>query len=338
MEKQKILVTGGTGYIGSHTVVKLIEAGYEVVILDNLFNSQESVLDSIKKITGVRPRFHRADIRRDSDLNRVFQQHKFDAVLHFAGLKAVPESVAKPWLYYENNVGGAINLLQAMAKHEVKKIVFSSTACVYGEQVSVVYHEKMPCGSKIANPYGRTKYMVEEILRDSAAADDELQVSILRYFNPIGNHESGILGEDPNGIPNNLMPIIMKVATGEMKQLSIFGNDYETIDGTCVRDFCHVTDLAEGHIAALEHLKPGVATFNLGTGKGTSVMQMVDAFQDAADRKLPHQFADRRPGDLPEYYADPSKANKELKWQTKLDYRDAMRDTLAYLKHTGNYE
>jgi len=335
MRKQTILVTGGLGYIGSHTVVELINSGQEVIIIDNLFNSKITVLDAIKKITGVKPIFHRVDLRNQSEIDEVFAKYNFDAVIHFAGLKAVAESVEKPLFYYENNVGGTINLLQAMAANEVKRIIFSSTACVYGEQSEVIYNEDMPTGNGIVNPYGRTKYVIEEVLKDSSAADAELEVSILRYFNPVGNHNTGLIGEDPNGIPNNLMPIIMKVATGDLAQLSIFGDNYPTKDGTAVRDFIHVVDLARGHIAALEHIHPGVSIYNLGTGQGTSVKQMVDAFESARGKKLPKKIAARRAGDLPEYYANPAKANKELKWKTELTHDAAMADTIKFLIIVG---
>jgi len=334
--KKTILVTGGTGYIGSHTVVELIKTGHDVVIVDNLFNSKVSVLDSIEELTGTKPLFYQVDLRDQAAIDGVFDKHNFDAVIHFAGLKAVPESVAKPLMYYDNNVGGTINLLQAMANHEVKRIVFSSSACVYGEQEEYVYHEDMTTGCGIVNPYGRTKYIIEEILKDASVADAELEVVILRYFNPIGNHDSGLIGEDPNGIPNNLMPIVMKVAIGELQELSIFGDDYPTPDGTAIRDYIHVTDLALGHIASLEHMQPGVLTYNLGSGKGTSVKEIVDAFEKARKQTLPKKVAPRRAGDLPEYFANASKAKKELGWQTKLDHTDAMRDTIKYLKKTGH--
>jgi len=334
--KKTILVTGGTGFIGSHTVVELIKTGHDVVIVDNLFNSKITVLDAIEELTGTKPTFYKVDLRDQAAIDNVFDNHNVDSVIHFAGFKAVPESVEKPLMYYDNNIGGTINLLQAMANHEVKRIVFSSSACVYGEQDEYICHEDMKVGCGIANPYGRTKFMIEEILKDASIADAELEVVILRYFNPVGNHESGIIGEDPNGIPLNLMPIVMKVAIGELKELSIYGDDYPTPDGTAIRDYIHVSDLATGHIAALEHMRPGAFIYNLGTGRGTSVKEMIDAFEKARGQKLPKKIAPRRAGDLPETVANPAKAKKDLKWQTKLDINDAMRDTIKYLKHTGH--
>lgn len=330
----KILITGGTGYIGSHTAVELIEAGYEVEILDNLFNSKLAVLEKIAEITGVKPKFHEVDLRDAEGLAKVMQGGDFTAVIHFAGLKAVAESVEKPLEYYENNVGGTINLLECMQEFGVKQIVFSSSATVYGVQEAVQYREDMQTGVNLANPYGRTKQMVEEILQDVAASDSEFQVTILRYFNPIGAHASGLLGEDPNGRPNNLMPIMMKVATGEIPELAIYGNDYETVDGTCVRDYIHVVDLAKGHVAALKGMTPKeqVQIYNLGAGKGVSVMEMVKAFSRAAGRPLPHKVVGRRAGDLAEYYADATRAKEKLGWQTELTVDDAMRDTLNYLR------
>lgn len=332
---KKILVTGGTGYIGSHTVVELIKAGYEVEILDNLYNSKLDVLDRIKELTGVKPKFYKVDLRDAEALAKVFQENSYDAVIHFAGLKAVGESVEQPLRYYENNVGGTINLLECMQEFGVKSIVFSSSATVYGVQASPKYVETMRTGGVLANPYGRTKYVIEEILKDTAQANPELSVTILRYFNPVGAHPSGLLGEDPNDKPNNLMPIIMKVATGEIPTLSIYGDDYPTPDGSCVRDFIHVVDLAKGHLAALDHMHQGVQIYNLGCGKGHSVLEMVAAFDKVSGLKLPRKVAERRAGDLPEFYADPELAKKDLGWQTELSIEDAMRDTLKFLEHEG---
>jgi UDP-glucose 4-epimerase len=315
--------------------VELLQAGHDVIIIDNLFNSKAEVVDAIEQISGRRPEFYQVDLLDKSAINEVFDKHQIDAVMHFAGLKAVAESVAEPLRYYETNVYGTVNLLDAMKSHGVKKIVFSSTACVYGEQTAVQYTEDMTVGVGIVNPYGWTKFTIEEILRNLADSDPEWQVTILRYFNPVGNHPSGLIGEDPNGIPNNLMPIVMQVATGARSELSVFGNDYETPDGTCIRDFIHVVDLARGHLAALSKLSPTVAVYNLGSGHGTSVQQIIDAFESAANKPLPHTFAPRRPGDLPEYYADPARANRELNWSTALTIDDAMRDTLAFLRHVG---
>ncbi len=333
--KKRILITGGTGYIGSHAAVELIGAGYEVAILDNLYNSKAAVIDRIAEITGVKPDFYEVDLRDAEALARVFAENEFDTVMHFAGLKAVGESVEQPLRYYENNVGGTINLLECMQEYGVKKIVFSSSATVYGIQESPKYVETMQTGPNISSPYGHTKYMIEEILKDTAAADPEFQVTILRYFNPIGAHSSGLIGEDPNDKPNNLMPFIMKVATGEIEELSIYGDDYATPDGSCIRDYIHVVDLARGHLAALEHMQKGVQIYNLGSGKGTSVLEMVAAFDKASGIKLPRRVTERRAGDLDEFFADPSLAAKELGWKTELSIDDAMRDTLKFLQHEG---
>lgn len=330
---KKILVTGGTGYIGSHTAVELYSEGFEIDILDNLYNSKVTVLDNIEKISGKRPGFYKIDLLEEAKMDELFKKNRYDLVIHFAGLKAVGESVEEPLRYYENNVTGTINLLKCMQEHGCKKIIFSSSATVYGEQEVTKLDELMPVGQGITNPYGRTKYMIEEILRDAAFADKEMQVVILRYFNPVGAHESGLIGEDPNDIPNNLMPIIMKVFTGELKELKVYGDDYDTEDGTGRRDYIHVVDLAKGHLAAMRVMKPGVLTYNLGTGKSTSVLEMVRAFEKASGEKLPYKIVGRRAGDLAEIYADPSKAEKELNWQTRLTIDDAMRDTIKYLKN-----
>lgn len=330
---EKILVTGGTGYIGSHTVIELIKKGYEVEILDNLFNSKITVLDSIKKITGIKPKFYEVDLLDMPATEKVFEEGKFDLVMHFAGLKAVGESVEKPLRYYENNVGGTINLLKCMKKYKVNKIIFSSSATVYGDQGSVGLTENMQTGVGITNPYGETKHVIEEILKDVAEADEKFEVTILRYFNPVGAHASGLIGEDPNDIPNNLMPIIMKVFTGEIKELSVYGDDYDTPDGTGMRDYIHVVDLAKGHIMAMEKMKPGVSIYNLGTGEATSVLEMVAAFEKASGKKLPYKITERRAGDLAKIFADPKKAKKELGWTTELTIEDAMNDTINYLKN-----
>ncbi len=330
----KILLTGGTGYIGSHTAVELIERGYEIEILDNLFNSKITVLDDIEKITGVKPKFHKVDLLDVLAMEKVFEEGKFDLVIHFAGLKAVGESVEKPLKYYENNVGGTINLLKCMKKYGVNKIVFSSSATVYGDQGVAELTEDMQTGVGITNPYGETKHVIEEILKDVAEADQKFEATILRYFNPVGAHKSGLIGEDPNDIPNNLMPIIMKVSTGEIKELSVYGDDYDTPDGTGMRDYIHVVDLARGHVAAIEKMKPGVSIYNLGTGKATSVLEMVAAFEKASGgKKLTYKIVGRRAGDLPKIFANPTKAKKELEWETELTIEDAMDDTINYLKH-----
>ena len=327
----KILATGGTGYIGSHTVVELINKGYEVEILDNLYNSKITVLDQIEKITGKRQKFYQADLLDAAKVDEIFAQGHYDAVIHFAGLKAVGESVEKPLLYYRNNIDGTLNLLDAMAKHGVNQLIFSSSATVYGVQDTPNCVETMRTGGDITNPYGRTKFFIEEIIKDYVVAHPDFQATLLRYFNPIGNHESGLIGEDPNGIPNNLMPIIMRVAEGRIAKLQVYGTDYPTEDGTCRRDYIHVVDLAKGHVAALEHMKAGVNIYNLGTGKATSVKEMITAFEQASGRELPHEFAPRRAGDLAEIWANPTKAEQELGWHAELTIADAMKDTINYL-------
>ena len=329
----KILVTGGTGYIGSHTAALLLANGHDVTIIDNLINSKEGVLDKISEIAGKAPEFHKLDLLDIEGLEKLFSENNFDVVMHFAGLKAVGESVEQPLKYYENNVVGTINLLRAMQKHDVKKIIFSSSATVYGNIGNGNLSEDLPTGQGITNPYGRTKYMIEGILKDVCEADKNFSATILRYFNPVGAHESGKLGEDPNGRPNNLMPIVMKVAKGEYPELSVYGNDYLTPDGTCVRDYIHVVDLAKGHLAALDKMKNGVQIYNLGTGKGTSVFEMMAAFEKASGEKLPYRIVDRRPGDLPCLFCNPIKAEVELGWKAELTIEDVMRDTLNFLNN-----
>lgn len=328
----KILITGGTGYIGSHTVVELIKAGHEVTIIDNLFNSKIEVLDKIATLTGTKPEFHKIDILDLKGMRELFQSHDFEAVIHFAGLKAVAESIEKPLEYYETNVQGTVNLLKCMAEFKVNKIIFSSSATVYGAKNSGKLSEDLTTGVAITNPYGETKHVIEKILEAEAVARPEMSVVILRYFNPVGAHESGLLGEDPNGIPNNLMPIVMKVRSGEIKELSIYGNDYDTRDGTCIRDYIHVVDLALGHLKSMQAFeKTGTSIYNLGSGRGTSVLEIMHAFEEANHAALPHHFADRRPGDLAEIFADPSKAKRELNWETTHTIEDAMRDTINFL-------
>ncbi|MBR6166298.1 UDP-glucose 4-epimerase GalE [Candidatus Saccharibacteria bacterium] len=328
---KKILATGGTGYIGSHTVIELINDGYEVDIIDNLFNSKITVLDQIEKITGKRPTFFQADLLDEAKLDEIFRDGHYDTVIHFAGLKAVGESVEKPLEYYHNNITGTVYLLEAMKKYGVHEIVFSSSATVYGIQDNPEFVETMTTGMNLTNPYGRTKYFIEEIMKDYAIADPEFKATLLRYFNPIGAHESGLIGEDPNGIPNNLMPIIMRVAEGRIDKLHIYGDDYPTADGTCRRDYIHVVDLAKGHVAAIEHMKNGVEIYNLGTGTPTSVKEMVAAFEKASGKELPCEITGRRAGDLAEMWANADKAKRELGWQTTFTVDDAMRDTINYL-------
>jgi UDP-glucose 4-epimerase len=323
----KYLVTGGTGYIGSHMVVGLLAAGHDVVVIDNLSNSKSSVLDRIERIAGRRPLFERADIRDRPALRKVFSANRVDAVAHFAGLKAVGESVEKPLEYYDSNVSGSLALVDCMIESGVRTIVFSSSATVYGQPGTVPVREDFPLSA--ASPYGRSKLMIEEILRDVAAADPDWRVALLRYFNPVGAHSSGLIGEDPNGIPNNLMPHIAQVAVGKLKELPVYGNDYPTADGTGVRDYIHVVDLARGHLAALDALRraPGVLTVNLGTGRGYSVLEMVRAFSAACGKPVPYRIVGRRPGDTAECFADPSLAKRLLGWQAQLGIEAMCADT-----------
>ncbi len=334
-----LLVTGGLGYIGSHTCVELLNAGYDVVIIDNLVNSKLEVLKRIEELTWKRPKFHREDLLYKDGLDRVFSENKIDAVIHFAGLKAVGESVEKPLMYYQNNVTGTLNLLQVMKGHNVKKIVFSSSATVYGDENKAPFTEEMKL--KATNPYGWSKFMIEQILRDLYNADNSYSISILRYFNPIGAHQSGRIGEDPNGIPNNLMPYITQVALGRREKLNVFGNDYNTHDGTGVRDYIHVVDLAIGHIKALEKINKdnGIFTYNLGTGIGYSVLDVVKAFEKVNGVKIPYEIVDRRPGDIDICYADPTKAKEELGFETKYDLEDMCRDSYNWqINNPNGYE
>lgn len=325
-----ILVTGGTGYIGSHTSVELIEKGYDIVIADNLCNSSIDTLDRIEEITGVRPKFYLVDLTEREATEKIFKENKIDAVIHFAGLKAVGESWQKPTLYYRNNITSSVVLAEVMAEYGCKKLIFSSSATVYGEPETVPISEDFPLST--TNPYGTTKLMIEKIYTDLATADKEWNITLLRYFNPIGAHKSGLIGENPNGIPNNLMPYIVKVAAGELYQLSVFGNDYPTPDGTGVRDYIHVTDLALGHVAAIEKLNtPGVRIYNLGTGNGYSVLEMVNAFEKVNGVKVPYVITPRRPGDIPVCYANPTKAYEELGWKTKFSLEDMCRSAWNYV-------
>ena len=322
----KLLVTGGAGYIGSHTVIELIAKGHDVVVIDNLSNSSIEALRRVEEITGRTIPFYEADVRDQNALDNIFAAGDIDAVIHFAGLKAVGESVEKPLLYYQNNLDSTLVLLAAMQAHGVKKLVFSSSATVYGS-APVPYAEGAVVGQGITNPYGKTKYFIEEIIRDVSAADEEFEATILRYFNPIGAHPSGRIGEDPSGIPNNLMPYITQVATGRREKLNVFGGDYDTKDGTGVRDYIHVDDLAEGHVAAIEHSKPGFTAYNLGSGVGVSVLELVRAFEEASGRRIPYEIVDRRAGDLPEYYALVDRAREELDWTVKRSIEDACADS-----------
>ena len=315
-----ILVTGGCGYIGSHTVVELMQAGEkEIVIADNLCNSKIDVPDRIEKLTGVRPCFYEVDIRDAEGLRAMFRERRIDAVIHFAGLKAVGESCREPHLYYENNISGTLTLLRVMAEFGCKQIVFSSSATVYGMNNEAPYNEEMPTSA--TNPYGWTKVMQEQILRDISAADPDFRVALLRYFNPIGAHGSGLLGENPNGIPNNLLPYICKVAVGSLPKLNVFGDDYPTHDGTGVRDYIHVVDLARGHVCAIRYLRenPGVLTVNLGTGIGYSVLDVVKAYEKASGKRIPYEICPRRPGDIATCYAYPARAEALLGWKAEYD-------------------
>ena len=330
-----ILVTGGAGFIGSHTVVELLNSGKEVIILDNFSNSKPEVLDNIRKITEKDFKFYEIDYLDREKLEKVFEENKIDAVMNFAGYKAVGESVQKPIEYYTNNVSGALILLDTMRKYGCKKFIFSSSATVYGENAQIPYTEETKTGDT-TNPYGTTKLFIEQILKDIYKSDNSWDICILRYFNPIGAHESGLIGEKPNGIPNNLMPYITKVAVGQLKELSIFGNDYNTPDGTGVRDYIHVVDLAKGHIKALEKLdkeQEGIFIYNLGTGHGTSVLEMVNAFEKATGKKVPYKIAPRRAGDLAEYYAETKKAEEELGWVATKTIEDMCRDSWNYAKN-----
>ncbi|MBR5340043.1 MAG: UDP-glucose 4-epimerase GalE [Lachnospiraceae bacterium] len=332
-----ILVTGGAGYIGSHTVVELQKAGYEVVILDNLSNANEKVLGRIEALTGKPVPFYKTDIRDREGLERIFENEKIDACIHFAGLKAVGESVAKPWEYYENNIAGTLTLVDVMRKHGVKNIIFSSSATVYGNPSEIPITENCPKGT-CTNPYGWTKSMLEQILTDIQKADPEWNVVLLRYFNPIGAHKSGTIGEDPKGIPNNLMPFITQVAVGKRDHLNVFGNDYPTHDGTGVRDYIHVVDLAVGHVAALKKIEEnaGLKVFNLGTGVGYSVLDIVKAFEEANGVRIPYEIVPRRPGDIAECWSDPAKAYQEMGWKTQYTILDMCADSWNWQKNNPN--
>ena len=332
-----ILVTGGAGYIGSHTVLQLLEQDFTVIVLDNLCNSSPESLRRVEAITGKNIEFIKGDIRDEACLNDIFTSHNVDAVIHFAGLKAVGEAVDHPLRYYENNVFGTVQLCKVMQKNAVKNIVFSSSATVYGDPVSLPLSENMPTGVP-TNPYGQSKLMVEHILNDLYTSDSEWNIVLLRYFNPAGAHPSGQIGEDPNGIPNNLMPFITQVATGKREQLSVFGGDYDTHDGTGVRDYIHVEDLADGHLKALNKISEnaGLCLFNLGTGQGYSVLDMVKAFEQQSGQNVPYQIVDRRSGDVAACYADPSLAAQQLNWQAKKGLEDMCRDSWRWQSTNPN--
>ena len=329
-----ILVTGGAGYIGSHTLIELIEAGYTPVVVDNLSNSSPEALKRVEKITGAKIPFHKLDLRNEKELEKVFTEHKFDAIIHFAGLKAVGESVAKPLHYYNNNLTSTLTLLQQAVEHKVPKFIFSSSATVYGMPEELPLKETSRTGVGITNPYGQTKYMIEQILQDVVAANPNLQVTILRYFNPVGAHKSGLIGEDPNGLPNNLLPYVSQVAVGKLPEVGVFGDDYDTPDGTGVRDYIHVVDLAKGHVAALKSAQNGVSVYNLGTGQGTSVLELINAFSKAAGKPIPYVIKPRRPGDIASCYATSEKALNELGWQAKKSIATACEDSWKW--QSGN--
>lgn len=324
----RILVTGGAGYIGSHTCVELLNAGYEVVVVDNLYNASEKALDRVEEITGKKVTFYNADIRDKAAMDAVFDKEQVDAVIHFAGLKAVGESVVKPIEYYENNIAGTLNLCDSMRNHGVKNIIFSSSATVYGDPAFIPITEECPKGT-CTNPYGWTKWMLEQILTDLHTADPEWNVILLRYFNPIGAHKSGMIGEDPKGIPNNLLPYVAQVAIGKRECLGVFGDDYDTPDGTGVRDYIHVVDLAVGHVKALKKLeeKAGVSVYNLGTGHGYSVLQVVHAFEKACGHAIKYEIKERRAGDIAMCYCDPEKAKRELGWEAQYGIDEMCEDS-----------
>lgn len=327
----KVLVTGGCGYIGSHTVVELLNDGYDVVIVDNLSNSKKEVVDVINKITSKKVKFYEEDVCKSEVLDKIFKKEKIDAVIHFAGLKAVGESVKKPLEYYRNNIDSTLSLLEVMKKHDCKKLVFSSSATVYGKPHKLPIEEDFPLST--TNPYGSTKLMIEMILNDLYISDPSWSIAILRYFNPIGASPTGLLGEDPNGIPNNLLPFIAKVASKELDELRVFGNDYDTVDGTGVRDYIHVVDLSKGHLKALDNIfeKEGINAYNLGTGEGYSVLQIINSFEKVNKVKIPYKIVERRPGDIDSCYASTTKANKELKWKAELTIDDMCRDSYNFV-------
>ncbi len=332
-----LLVTGGAGYIGSHTVVELLDAGYDVVVLDNLSNSSYKAIERVKEITGKKVRFYEADMLDAQALDMIFAEEDIEGVIHFAGLKAVGESVYEPWLYYHNNVSGTLNLTRMMAERGCKKIIFSSSATVYGDPEEIPITEECPKGF-CTNPYGWTKWMIEQILTDLHTADPEWSVVLLRYFNPIGAHASGMIGEDPKGIPNNLLPYVSQVAVGRLEKLGVFGNDYPTPDGTGVRDYIHVVDLAKGHVKALQKFddKPEVSVYNLGTGQGYSVLEVVDAFEKASGQKIPYEIKERRAGDIATCYADSTKAKNELGWVAEKGIEEMCADAWRWQSQNPN--
>lgn len=332
----RVLVTGGSGYIGSHTCVQLLQNGHDVIILDNLCNSKRSVLPVIERLGGKHPTFVEGDIRNEALMTEILHDHAIDTVIHFAGLKAVGESVQKPLEYYDNNVNGTLRLISAMRAANVKNFIFSSSATVYGDQPKIPYVESFPTGTP-QSPYGKSKLMVEQILTDLQKAQPDWSIALLRYFNPVGAHESGLLGEDPKGIPANLTPYVAKVAVGELKEVQVYGDDYDTPDGTGVRDYIHVVDLAKGHVAVIDHIdKEGVFVYNLGTGHGYSVLEVIKAYEKAAGHPIPYAIKPRRPGDIAACYADASKAEKELGWKAELTIDDMAASSLNWQTKNPN--
>jgi UDP-glucose-4-epimerase len=331
-----ILVTGGAGYIGSHTIIELLSSGHSVVVVDNLSNSSQESLRRVEKITGKLVPFYKIDVRDADALEKVFSENPIDAVVHFAGLKSVGQSVSHPVEYYDNNICSTLVLLEKMKKYNVKKLVFSSSATVYGTPSELPLSETSRVGIGITNPYGQTKFMIEQILRDLSVSDNTIEITLLRYFNPIGAHPSGLIGEDPNDIPNNLLPYISQVAVGKLKKVNVFGNDYDTPDGTGVRDYIHVVDLVKGHVAALKHIAPGVATYNLCTGRGVSVLELIAAFSKASGKDISYQIAPRRSGDIASCYATAEKAGKELGWFAEKTIDEACADSWRWQSQNPN--
>lgn len=331
-----ILITGGAGYIGAHTLIELIKAGHSAVVVDLLSNSSAEAVERVKKIVGKEIPFHKVDLLDEAAMRDIFKQYKFDAIMHLAGSKAVGESIAKPIKYYTNNLGSSLVLARLAQEFGVKKFIFSSSATVYGTPAELPLKETSRIGEGITNPYGQSKFMLEQILTDITVADPELELTILRYFNPVGAHESGTIGEDPNGEPQNLLPYVSQVAVGKLEKVKVFGNDYDTPDGTGVRDYIHVVDLARGHVAALDHMKPGASIYNLSTGKGTSVLELITAFSKAACKDIPYEVVDRRPGDIGSCYASPEKANQELGWFAEKTIDEACEDSWRWQSRNPN--
>lgn len=332
----KVLLTGGAGYIGSHTAVELLDHGYDVAIVDNLSNSSLKAVQRVEEITQAKLSFHEADLRNLAVLRKIFSSEQPDAVIHFAGLKSVGESVEKPLEYYDNNINSTLVLLEVMQKHNVNKLVFSSSATVYGTPAELPLTEESTVGVGITNPYGWTKFMNEQILTDVAHANKDMDITLLRYFNPVGAHESGLIGEDPKDIPNNLLPYVSQTAVGKREKVNVFGDDYDTPDGTGVRDYIHVVDLARGHTAALDHSRPGVSVYNLGTGKGTSVLELISAFSKACGHEVPYEITARRPGDVASCYASPQKAERELGWKAEKTIEQACADSWKWQSQNPN--